>query len=547
MKNITYKILTGVLFFMVLLSSCTKLEDKSYTIIQASQFSPTKDDIAAITASAYTQWDALFLQWNGVWRSQEVAADEIVIPARPNGWVDGGIYARIHKHLFSSDEDNVLQAWNRTYSGISSCNRIIYQIQSGFLPLTTTKAAVLAELRVIRASYYYVLCDLFGNVPIDTLYKVETGYIPVQKSRKEVYDFIISEITSSLPYLPRERNGLTYGRFNVWAARTLLAKMYLNAEVFTGTANWQNCIAQCDSVINSNVGYALEDDQKNVFITENQDSKEIIFGIAIDGTYTTAWNTFDIHMQTLEPENQATYKLTQGPWGGMCAVPQFINTFDADDSRLTRNYIMGPQYSFDGTPLICSMGSVKGQPLAYVNEVPSVDASEEIHGYRFGKFEIGIGSSNVLNNDFPLFRYADIIMMKAECLLRTGHADAAAVLVTKIRTRAFKANPSKAVVTGADLQTGSIYDYGKRYIDPVTKTAVETHQGGSDIVNGRFLDELAWEFNQEGRRRQDMIRFGAFTTKDWFSHTSQGSNKALYPIPLSAMNTNSTLKQNPGY
>jgi hypothetical protein len=545
MKNIKKKILFPVyiLAALILAGSCTELEDDSYTTIIADKLNPTQEDIAAITSTAYNNWRSLLLEWNGVWRSQEVGADEIVIPARPNGWVDGGIYRRIHEHKWTADEDNVLQGWNRTYGGIANCNRIIYQVESGFLPIKEEEAKnqLIAELKVLRASYYYVLCDLYGNVPIVTKYDVEKGYLPTQSTRKEVYDFIISEITENLPSLSRVKGGLLYGRFNVWAARTLLAKMYLNAQVYTGTAEWEKCIIQCDSVINSGVGYALEPDQKNVFITENQDSKEIIFGLAIDDTYTTAWNTFDIHMQTLQPANQATYKLPQTPWGGMCAIPQFINTFDPDDSRLTRNFIMGQQYSADGTPLKCTMGSLAGKPLAFVNEVPGVDSSQEIHGYRFGKFEIAVGSSNILNNDYPLFRYTDVMMMKAECLLRTGKADEAAAIVSNIRARAFKTNPAKATVTGADLAKGSVYDYGLRNYKKTTQ------QGGDDIVFGRFLDELGWEFNQEGRRRQDMIRFGVYTTKDWFSHTTQGNTRALFPIPTSALNTNTNLKQNSGY
>jgi hypothetical protein len=108
------------------------------------------------------------------------------------------------------------------------------------------------------------------------------------------------------------------------------------------------------------------------------------------------------------------------------------------------------------------MGSFVGKPLVFRNELPGVDKSEEVDGFRLGKFEIAIGATNRLSNDWPLFRYADILMMKAECLLRTGSADAAATLVTEVRQRAFKLNPAKATVTGAQLAGGSTYDYGLR-------------------------------------------------------------------------------------
>jgi hypothetical protein len=133
------------------------------------------------------------------------------------------------------------------------------------------------------------------------------------------------------------------------------------------------------------------------------------------------------------------------------------------------------------------------------------------------------------------------MMMKAECLLRTGKANEAAVIVSTIRARSFPSNPAKAVVTGAQLQMGSVYDYGRR------DYKVKTYQGGADVLYGRFLDELGWEFNQEARRRQDMIRFGIFTSKSWFSHQPNGDYRRLMAIPANILNTNSKLKQNPGY
>ncbi|WP_346863673.1 RagB/SusD family nutrient uptake outer membrane protein [uncultured Draconibacterium sp.] len=542
MKKIRYNKIFSLFFLSLalLMSACTELEDTSYSVIIAEQFEPTDEDVVAIIGSAYGSWVPILNHWNGFWRAQEVGADQIVIPARPNGWVDGGIYRRIHEHVWTTDEDIVYATWDRTYSGIANCNRILYQIESGLLPLEETKDAVIAELKVLRAAYYYLLCDLYGNVPIVTDFDVEEGYLPEQSSRAEVYNFIVSEINENLQYLPTENSMLTYGRFNVWAARTLLAKMYLNAEVYSGTAKWSECIDQCNEIINSNAGFILESNQKSVFVTENQFSKEIIFGIAIDDQYTKGWNDFDIHMQTCQPSMQAKYNLTQTPWGGMCAIPQFIETFDPADKRLTNNYMMGQQYSASGEPLLVTMGGLVGQPLALINELPGVHFSEEIHGYRFEKFEIGLGSSNVLNNDYPLFRYADVLMMKAECLLRTGDADAAATIVSEVRARAFD-DPAKAIVTGDQLSQGSSYDYGLR------NEFTSTTEGGDDILFGRFLDELGWEFNQEGRRRQDMIRFGVFTTKSWLSHSPNGDYHSIYPIPRGRLETNSNLTQNPGY
>jgi len=242
-------------------------------------------------------------------------------------------------------------------------------------------------------------------------------------------------------------------------------------------------------------------------------------------------------LNTLAPESQKTYNFTNVPWGGICAIPQFIESFDPDDIRLKENYIQGQQYTAAGDILT---RSDNGEPLVYVNNVPSIDESTMYDGYRWGKFEYAIGSTNRLSNDFPLFRYADILMMKAESLMRSGKSGAGE-LVTKVRERAFKDNPEKAAVTDEELIGGSVYDYGRR------DTYETSHEGGDDILYGRFLDELGWEFCQEGRRRQDLIRFGVFTTKSWFSHDPSDESKIIYPIPNQALLTNSNLVQNPGY
>lgn len=533
-------IITAVIAITLTLS-CTRLKDTSYNQIIASQFNPTGGDLNSLVGSAYVNWRALLLNWNGVHRAQENSADQVVTPARPNGWVDGGIFRRIHEHKWTADDDVVSNSWNRTYAGITNCNRIIYQVESGGIPLTQGKENVIAELKVLRASYYYVLCDLFGNVPIVTDFNVPDGFLPEQSTRKQVYDFIVKEITDNISLLSTKNDQSTYARFNKWAAHTLLAKMYLNAAIFSGTAAWDKCIEQCDAVLNSGAGYILEADQREVFKTNNENSKEIIFALPLDENYVTDWNAFDIHMQTLQPANQATYNLKSAPWGGICAIPQAISSYDPDDNRLKSNWIQGQQYAASGQALNSTMGATSGKPLAFVNELPGIDKSDEVHGFRLGKFEIKMEANVQLSNDFPLFRYADIKMMKAECLLRTGKADEAATIVTEVRARNFKANPAKATVTGAQLLGGSAYDYGLR------NHLTTTHEGGADIQYGRFLDELGWEFNQEARRRQDLIRFGVFTTKSWLSHSPNGDYRKLYPIPRVELNKNGNLKQNDGY
>ena len=527
------------LFLLVIyLCSCTKLADKNYTEIVSDEFKPGSGDLVPLIGPAYGAWRGL-IGYNGssnFFRTQEVTADEVVIPARPNGWVDDGSYRRLHEHKWTNT-DGTAGNWSGAYTGITNCNRLIYQIESGKLPMTTGKDAILAEIRALRASFYYVLCDLYGNIPIVTKFDVEPGFLADQNTRQEVYDFVIKELTEALPMLSEDNSQEYYGRFNKWAAEAVLAKMYLNAEVYTGTAQWEKCIEVCDSIINSNK-YSLSPSQRSIFSTDNAGNSEIIFAVPFDAIYAGGFN---LHMETLQPENQATYNLQSSSWGGIAAVPQYIDTYDPEDLRLKENWIQGQQYTATGTPLNGTLGAFNGKPLVFINAIPGVDSSEEVHGFRLGKFEFKVGATDNLNNDAPLFRLADVMMMKAECLLRTGKAEKAAAIVTAVRARSFPANPAKATVTGTQLQAGSAYDYGRR------DHLATTHEGGADIPYGRLLDELGWEFNQEPHRRQDLLRWGIFTKKSWFSHQPNGDYRDLMPIPASVLATNPKLKQNPGY
>ena len=523
---------------VVLMSACTELEDENFSEIVASQYSPDAKDMGSLVGAAYTNWRPLMMNQTGFFYTQEITADAIVIPARPNGWVDDGIFRRLHMHQWTTEDDYARTVWSESYGGITNTNRAIYQLETGQIPIEEGKESLIAELRVLRASYYYVLVDVFGKVPIITKFDLPEGFLPEQSSRVEVYNFIVQEITESLPHLSEQADISTYGRFNKWGAYALLAKLYLNAQVYTGQPEWEKCIAACNEVINSGK-YALEPNHNDPFRTENQSSKEIIFAIPYDEIYAGG---FWMHLQTLHPSNQETFNITTFPWGGDAAIPQFIDTYDPEDERLQEDWLQGQQYSATGEPLEGVM-DLEGEPLVFTNDVPSVDQTTEASGYRLAKYEYKQGLQFDMSNDVPLLRYADVLMMKAEALLRTGNAEEAASLVTQVRERSFKSTPEKAEVTGSDLLEGSRYQYG---------LADEIHgwysnEGGRDIQYGRFLDELGWEFSQEGRRRQDLIRFGVFTTKSWLSHKPNGTHRVLFPIPQQEINKNPNLEQNPGY
>jgi hypothetical protein len=307
-----------------------------------------------------------------------------------------------------------------------------------------------------------------------------------------------------------------------------LARVYLNAIIYTGSGKWAECESYCDSVISSDK-YILEPDYKTPFGTNNASSTEIIFAVPYDEILGVGNIN---HMKTLDPLMRKVFRMEAQPWGGSCAVPQFINTYDPDDSRLKDTWIMGDQINPDNGDVV----------ISYTNTCSSIYNTARNEGYRIGKYEIKQGMKTHSSVDFPIFRLAEVKMMKAECMLRTGRAGAAAALVSEVRARAFKSNPSKAVVTANKLLGNSSYVYGN-----ADELGIVTGDDGATIQYGGFLDELGWEFAAEAHRRQDLIRFGVFATKKWLNHVPNGDTKKLFPIPLDEINKNSKLTQNPGY
>ena len=182
-----------------------------------------------------------------------------------------------------------------------------------------------------------------------------------------------------------------------------------------------------------------------------------------------------------------------------------------------------------------------GEPLIYTKDIPSGNYTSELEGYRMNKFEVAENSYSSSNTDIPVFRYAEIMMMKAECLLRTGKSGAG-TLVTQVRQRAFKDNPELATVTDSQLAGNTCYQYG--YVEDYKIV----DRGNTDPIQfGRMYDELGWEFAWEMHRRRDAIRFGIYTTKSWLSHKPEGDYRSVFPIPETVLTSNPNLEQNPNY
>lgn len=534
MKNFVSYVVFGAFILMV---SCTDLTETVYDQITEENFNPTADDIPSLVAPAYSPLRGMKLGWYSFFDLQEESSDIMVTPVRPNGWYDGGTYIRLHKHEWDRFQGQPSTTYGRTFSGINAVNRVIFQIESGVVPMESGQAELLAELRGLRAYYYWLLMDNFGNIPIVTDFSDDS--LPEQSTRQEAYDFVVSELNAAIPNLTTEVSQATYGRFTQWAAKALLARVYLNAEVYTGTAQWQNVITNANDILNGGP-FVLESDYKANFSLENQNSQEIIWAVPYDQLL-GGGNQY--HMKSFPPIMQRIFGMESQPWGGNAALPQFIETYDEEDGRLADTWLIGEYDDPDtGEPLV--------EFINYLETTESGVPQPFDWGYSPAKYEVPIPGAQVdISTDYPVFRLAEVMMAKAEALLRTGNAAEAAVIVNQVRERNFDPFTPDKMVTAADLMGGSKYPYG--YVEDGVVTDFE---GGDDIVYGGFLDELGYEFAAESFRRRQIIRFKTtsgepvFTAKSWFKrHATHAEHLIIFPLSDGVLNVNTNLSQNPGY
>lgn len=521
--NKFFQFISIVLVTILISTSCTDLVEESYTELRADGFFKTDEDIEKALVPVYSQLRQVCCGWQGNFDLQEESADILITPTRGGSWFDGGTYIRLQLHNWSANQNQPGNLWNRTYTGINNANRLLFQIENAEFDIPNEEALV-AEIKVARAFYYRFLLDNFRNVPLITSFDVPEGFLPEQAAPDELFNFIESEITNNVDLLSSANDQSVYGRFNRWAALTTLAKLYLNADIYIGTPKWEQVIEVTSEIIDSGL-FTLESNYRAPFSTDNFQSEEIIFAIPFE---VDVAEEFHIHMKSLHQANQRTFQLRSNPWNGTGVQPHFVDSYDSDDQRLYDSWLSGIQLAANGDTLQMSQNdSLVGKPLEYQNELISIHDTAENDLFRIGKYEIAPNSSSSLSVDFPVYRYADILMMKAEAILRNGGNSAeAAALVNEVRARSFE--PDKQVSPDELMATINLY--------------------GTSVEYGRMLQELGWEFAAEGRRRSDLVRFGVFTTGSWgVDHIPNGEHRNIFAIPDDAINRNPNLVQNPGY
>jgi hypothetical protein len=554
MNTLSYKNIIGcaLLGSALSLSSCLDLSDRPYDDIAAEDYTFTDDDIQSMFSSVYSNLRNVYWGWNGYFDAMEESADLLMTPLRIGvGW--GDLYITMHKHTYHSRIGHFSTIWNSAYAGINACNKLLEQ------DLVKASGMSVAQLRAYRALYYYLLFEMFRNLPLETVYTVPEGYQPEQSSPQEIFNFMESELNDVKETLGSLNE---YGKINEATCRMILAKMYLNYNAWFETNDityYQKAYEQAEDIIRSGE-YALSPNYSDPFKADLSQCSEVIFALPSDNNYARA--NYCVN-KCFHGASGATFGYTGTPWNGSCAVPQFLDTYDEDDSRFEATWLIGVQYDLQGNVIM-----VGDEPLDYTQFVNSIDnpGAYPMQGARFRKFEVLPGTVGTYADDQQLFRLTDTYMIKAECLLRLGGykdetEQTAADIVSMLRERAFRNNPQKAVRTVAQLKGGSCYRYGlaETQVDANgNEVFVGTDEGGDDIEWGGFLDDLAWEFVGEHHRRQDLIRFrltgknmNVYNGKSWFckkAETDPGdTHKNIYPIYQNFLDGNPKLKQNPGY
>ena len=541
MKNVKYIILF-IMVLMPFVNSCTKLDEKLYNQVAVKDFGKTQAEQDALVGVIYPGLQVYQFNDPGLLSLVEISGGMAVIPRRGGDWWDGGSHSELTLHSWTPSSAMVTYGyiltgdlgggtWYKIYHNITQCNQIYALINTGSGD-PALKQRTLAQIRGIRAFWYYVLVDNFGNVPIITdfydtsLPKTEPG------QRKKVYDFIMAELDTITNLLPKGGPSLTYyGKFTKGAAFAIRAKMYLNAMVWNpqGGTKWQQCINACDTLLN--MGYQLEPNWQTNFVPHNEVSQEAIFSVACkagDGGNS-------ILGYTLHYKSQEALNVWVGPSNGIAGMPGYIKVFDTiNDIRCRESFLWGPMISrLDGKQIY----TAENRPLIYSIDIPRHNMEDgwgsayQETGARCWKWPPEPGLSTSMENDVHIFRISDVYLMKAEALVRRdgGSNGEATTLVNAIRERAFPGMPSKL--------------YSSVTLDDI-------------MMERRF--ELAWE----GFARQDKIRFGHFGDpipgwKDYSDPIDVFDNPAwfpsghthydLFPIPQAARNANPNLMQNPGY
>lgn len=496
-----------------LFTACSKLDEELRSTLEEGE----SVNASEVLVSAYEALNPVYQQDN-YWALQEISSDEAIAPTRGGDWDDNGIHRALHLHSWNADNSYM----NTTYEALG---KVIFRGSNVLENNPSTTEA--AEARFIRAIGMFDMIDLWGITPYRDNY-VDFEEDPEILSAEEGLNFIIQELNEIMDDLPGPGNAT---KANQNAARVLLMKVYLNRGTFLSResptfdpADMDEVIRLADQIQGYTISapgkyfdnFAPDNDQlstENIFTLYNQEGDR---GGPVDRTYNTV----------------AHYNMTPGGWNGWATLGTFYDKFEASDERrgidydykqfnrdnpakaINVGFLAGQQYDYrTGDKLMARNPS--SQPLVFSHDITIRTSGNtlETAGIRVLKYAYDYSSeSDQKNNDWVVFRYADVLLMKAEAILRGG--------------------------AGSDGDA----------LDLVNQ--IRSNRGVSNLTSVSFdelLDERGRELYWEGHRRQDLIRFGKFMDP-WVTKPEQGTAKELvYAIPSQQLAVNFNLEQNPGY
>ncbi len=472
---------------------------------------------------------------HGIYDLNTFTTDEAMLPTRGGDWYDGGLWQTLYLHDFDVTLQPIEGAWNYLYKVIVMCNQSLEHLNNYKSLLTSSQLKTYtAEVRALRAIYYFYLLDMYGSVPYITSTATPLSEA-TQVSRSTLFQNVWDELEDVLPLLANHRSnteGEYYGRVTRHVAWFVLAKMALNAEIWTdddwtdderpdGTRlfldcdgeklnAWEACIYWCDQL--TMAGYKLEDDYCDNFAVYNEGSKENIFTIPMDKNLYT--NQFKNLFRSRHYNHGSAIGMDSenGTSATLSAVLTYGYGTNDLDTRYNLNFYSDTLY-VDGNVVLLD----DGNPLIYSPLEVKLDLTgtscEKTAGARMAKYEIdrtAYSDGMLQNNDIVLFRYADVVLMKCEAKVRND-------------------------------------DNGDSELNAIRK---RVSMGWRDATLKNILDERLMELQWEGWRRQDLIRFGKFNKA--YDQRPQlpdedNSYTTVFPIPARAISLNSLLKQNPGY
>lgn len=495
---------------------CTDLTEHMYNDLNKDNFYTTAAEYEAAFMNQYQFLRAMSC-WN-VYYLQELTTDEACLPQKGRDGYDGGIYQRLHWHTWTTRETIIEGAWLELYKAVGFCNQIIADMRAAdnaILP-SDTQQLYIAETRALRAYFYWMLCDMFGNVPITESLTEEN---PSTRSRKEVFEFVERELGEVKEQLLSRSDAGSYGRFTQEAALVLLSRLYLNAEVYTGTSRLDDCVTVSRTLLGR--GFSLDATWDAPFVWENESSRENIFVIPNDEVTASEMSPLFYRNIHWSQGTQWDWQNPNGGWNAICTERSFIETYDTINDRRCkydpRNgyngpFMWGPQYDQSGNPIL-GTNEFAGQQLNLTLDLPDMVNNKENAGARNVKYKVKNGAKG-LGNDYVIFRLAEVYFNLAEATLRlSGTPDTEALEgINAIRTRA-----------GVPTYTASTLTLDELY------------------------DEKGREMCYETLRRTDMVRFGRFIEPMWDKAYTDNPRVNIFPIPYSALSMNPNLKQHPEY